>query len=60
MNPRWDQERTELGYHWDVHNMQGKYNIWFVGGNGAWDNTMYVTEYNLHVLRHAEPADESC
>ena len=44
--PRWNVEETSLGYHWDLYDLQGKNNLWFIGGGLSFESVHNVMAYN--------------
>ena len=49
--PRWNMEETALGYHWDLYNLQGKNNMWFIGGSLSFESAHHVIGYNQLLLK---------
>ena len=48
--PRWDMEYAENGAHWSLYDMQGKHNVWFVGGGCISEGVNSVMGYNQLLL----------
>ena len=44
--PRWNVEETSQGYHWDLYDLQGKNNLWFIGGGLSFESVHNVMAYN--------------
>ena len=49
--PRWNMEETAKGYHWDLYDLQGKNNIWFIGGSLSFESAHHVVGYNQLLLK---------
>ena len=44
--PRWSVSDAAKGYHWQMYNIQGYNNIWFVGGGVSYESVHHVMSYN--------------
>ena len=54
-NPRWDMDYTERGAHWDAYDLQGKHNVWYVGGGLVSEGVNVVMNYNNLLLSKMIP-----
>ena len=48
--PRWNLKDAGAGYHWDMYEMQGKNNVWFIGGGLSFESVHHVIGYNKLLL----------
>ena len=48
--PIWNMEYAENGAHWNLFDMQGKHNVWFVGGGCVCEGVNSVMGYNQLLL----------
>ena len=48
--PRWNVKETGAGYHWDMYDLQGENNIWFIGGSLSFESAHHVIGYNQLLL----------
>lgn len=48
--PRWNVAETGAGYHWDMYDLQGQNNIWFIGGSLSFESVHHVIGYNQLLL----------
>ena len=52
---RWDMEYTESGALWDAYDLQGKENVWFIGGGLITEGVNQVMNYNNLLLSKMIP-----
>ena len=57
--PRWNVKDTAEGYHWKMYDLQGKNNIWFIGGGLSFESVHNVMGYNQLLLSNMKPQDLS-
>ena len=53
--PRWNFYGASKGYHWDMIDIQGERNVWFIGGGVSFESVKSVMEYNrllLSIMKH--------
>ena len=48
--PRWDMEYAENGAHWSLYDLQGKHNVWLIGGGCISEGVNSVMGYNQLLL----------
>ena len=58
--PRWDMEYAENGAHWNLFDMQGKHNVWFVGGGCVCEGVNSVMGYNQLLLSKMQNLNNNC
>ena len=58
--PRWNVEDTAKGYHWKMYDLQGKNNLWFIGGGLSFESVHNVMAYNQLLLAKMKPFHINC
>ena len=58
--PRWNVEDTAKGYHWKMYDLQGKNNLWFIGGGLSFESVHNVMGYNQLLLDKMELPHTNC
>ena len=48
--PRWDKDDAFEQFHWEMYDIQGKNDIWFVGGGLSFESLTNVIGYNQLLL----------
>ena len=48
--PRWDSRDAAKQFHWDMYDIQGKNDIWFVGGGLSFESLTNLIGYNQLLL----------
>ena len=48
--PRWDRRDAAKQFHWDMYDIQGKNDIWFVGGGLSFESLTNLIGYNQLLL----------
>ncbi|XP_061179497.1 uncharacterized protein LOC133188131 [Saccostrea echinata] len=51
--PRFPPKEADRGYHWDVLDMQGKFNTWYIGSSVCFESMESVVEYNNLLIKIA-------
>ena len=52
--PRWNEDETGMGYHWDMYDLQGQNNIWFIGGGMVFESCHHIIGYNQLLLANMQ------
>lgn len=50
--PRYSKEDLADGVLWNIYDLQGKYNTWYIGSSVCFESVKSVVEYNLLLLRN--------
>ena len=50
--PRYSKEDLADGVLWNIYDLQGKYNTWYLGSSVCFESVKSVVEYNLLLLRN--------
>ena len=58
--PRWGKKEAAKGYHWDLLDIQGKYNVAYIGGGCSFESTHNVIGYNKLLLDHLTKPLDTC
>ena len=58
--PRWNVQDAAQGYHWKMYDLQGKNNIWFIGGGLTFESVNNVMGYNQLLLSKMRPVLKTC
>ena len=58
--PRFNMTAASKGYHWDLYDMQGKLNLYFIGGGCSFESVHNVIGYNNLLLDHMPMPAKNC
>ena len=58
--PHWNVQDAAQGYHWKMYDLQGKNNIWFIGGGLTFESVNNVMGYNQLLLSKMRPVLKNC
>ena len=58
--PRFTMQAARNGYHWDLYDMQGNLNLYFIGGGCSFESVHNVIGYNNLLLDHMPMPAKNC
>ena len=52
--PRYSPKQMEQGVLWRILEMQGRFNMWYIGSSVCFESVKSVTEYNKLIIENME------